>query len=236
MKIAHFSDTHGLPRKPVPAGVDAIVLSGDICPNAPRKREGSEARMLRRALGDVLPRTPMNPSAERLYQTGWLRATGAAWKRWAGDTPVLLVEGNHDYVDPAPILREFKVRATNLEGREVFVHGLKFMGLPDVPWMGGEMNHERWEPEIKAHVELILERRPDVLVSHSPMYGVLDMPYAGYHIGSTALGMALSLSEHRPIALLHGHCHEQGSQTREVMEMIVSNAACGRRVVDVARR
>ena len=214
MKIAHFSDTHGLPRKPVPSDADVIVLSGDICPNKTRGHR----------------------HVERPYQTEWLRRTGADWKRWAGDKPLLLVEGNHDFVDPAPILREFRVRAVNLEGREVEVFGMKFMGLPDIPWMGGEWNHERQEDEIKRHIDLILERRPDVLVSHSPIYGVLDCPWGDYHIGSTALSNALVHGEHRPIAVLHGHCHEMGSQTREVMGMLVSNAAMGRRVHVIPRR
>lgn len=214
MIIAHFSDTHGLPRKGVPDSADVVVHSGDLFPNRTRGHRHVEAP----------------------YQTQWLRSTLGAWAHWLGGRPLVLVEGNHDFVDPAPIFQAGGINAHNVEGRALELAGVRFMGLPEIPWMGGEWNHERQEHEIAAHIALILERTPDVIVAHCPVHGLLDTPYEfnpGYHIGSTAIATALAHHEHEPKAYLHGHCHETGGRHAQVRSTHISNAATTRRIVEV---
>jgi Icc-related predicted phosphoesterase len=214
VKIAHFSDTHGLPRKGIPEQCDLVVHSGDLFPN--------QTRGVR--------------EVEISYQRQWLHRTMPHWRSWLQNIPMLMVAGNHDYIDPTPLMRAAGLRVYNVEGRILDMHGLRFMGLPDIPWMGGEWNHERSDTEMKEHVDLIYEFKPDVLIAHCPPYGVLDTPYEfndGYHIGSTPLANALSYHPHEVKAVLCEHCHEQGGREARVRSTLISNAATTRRVVEI---
>lgn len=210
MKIAHFSDTHGLPRKGVPEDADVIVHTGDLFPNKTRGHR------------DVEPD----------YQRDWLRKTIADWARWCGNKPFVCVPGNHDFFDgTVALMRRAGIDA--YDARElVTVQGVTFAGLPDIPFMGGDWNHERTEPEIAYRFDRVLSHKPDVLVCHCPIYGILDQPHrhADYHIGSTAIANALTYGDHEPKAYLHGHCHEATGEAR-IRNTLVSNAATTRRVV-----
>lgn len=214
MKISHFSDTHGLHRKPVHDEADVIVLTGDICPNLTRG----------------------NADLERVYQAKWLHKTGEAWRRWAKGKPLVLVPGNHDFFPHIDVvLRAAGVAAFDASHKVVTVAGRTFFGIADIPWMGGGWNHECGEMEIKQHFDAVMAARPDVVVNHCPLYGVLDDPYdrLDYHIGSTSMVNALTFHEHEPKAYLHGHCHERGGQRTMVRSTIVSNAATKRMLIDI---
>lgn len=213
--IAHFSDTHGLPRKGVPEAADVIVHTGDLFPNRTRgKRE-----------------------IEIPYQTFWLNKVASVWRKWAGRRPLILVNGNHDFIDPVPILRQAGIMAVNVEGRVVDMFGFRFMGMPDIPRMDGEWNHEHYEDEIDEHFSTILSYGPDVIVAHCPPYGVLDKPspYENVHIGSTSITKGL-LYGRAPLAYLCGHCHEEGGR-RALLEprTVVSNAATTRNMIEVEK-
>ena len=209
LRLSHFSDTHGLPRKSVHADADIIVHTGDLFPNKTRGHR----------------------EIEPAYQQEWLRKTVHEWARWCGGKPFVYIAGNHDFFDPVPIMRRAGIDAHSADG-PVEIGGWRFMGLPDVPWMGGEWNHERVEAEIAERFAHVLEWRPDVIVSHCPPYGVLDVAY-GNHIGSTSVATALLYGEHEPRAYLCGHCHEMGGKQAQLRNTIVSNAATTRRAVEV---
>ena len=218
MKISHFSDTHGLPRKPVHDDAAVIVLSGDICPNRTR------------GVVDV----------EADYQREWLRTTRKDWLRWSKGKPVVLVPGNHDFY--RHMARElgyagFFVADASLG--MVTVSGVSFLGLPDIPWMGSDWNHERGEQEIEHRFTEVLDQRPDVVDNHCPPYDVLDAPYGthvDYRIGSAAIAKVLASHEHAPRLYLCGHCHELGGRTQVVGRTLVSNAATKRVLVTLPER
>lgn len=218
MLIAQFSDTHGLPRKPVPEAADVVVHSGDLCPN----------------------RTRGNRSIEPPYQIQWLEKTARDWARWLGGRMLLLVEGNHDFVDPAAILRRYGINALNLglHAAPVDVGGLTFAGLSDIPWIEGEWAHEEQEVDIHQHFTRLMDQKPDVIIAHCPPAGVLDDPfdYVNYRIGSTSIATILSYHEHEPLAYLCGHCHERGGKEARVRSTLISNAATTRRLVEIAPR
>lgn len=215
MILAHFSDTHGLPRKVVPDNVEAIVLSGDIAPN---KTRGAVA-------------------VEEVYQESWFRKTGYAWKAWAKDLPVILVRGNHDFVDVAKCLREAGVRVVDVEMKTEVVCGVRFAGISDIPWMGGEWHGEYSEETIWEHMQAVWTFKPDVLVSHCPPKSVFDRPYdvmnPDYQIGSEAIDTMVRYSDHRVKAVLFGHCHEQGGKTVLLDGVLYSNAATTRNLVRI---
>jgi Icc-related predicted phosphoesterase len=214
MKICHLSDSHGLPRKPIYDNADVVVHTGDMLPN----------------------RTRGNRDIEPGYQEDWLVGVMKSWAAWLGTRPLVYVAGNHDFFDPIPLMRRAGMDAHNVLGTVVKLQGLSFMGLPDIPWMGGEWNHERWEEQIAEHISAILDYRPDVVLGHCPPHGLLDAPYAnnpGYHIGSTAIANALTFHWHEPKAYLCGHCHEHGGKEAKIRNTIISNAATTRRLVEL---
>jgi len=214
VKISHHSDTHGLPRQAVHDEADVIVLSGDLCPN----------------------RTRGHVDIEIAYQENWLARTGEQWRVWAKGKPLVLIPGNHDFfIDIARMLRRAGVAAHDVYLASATIYGVTFLGLPDIPWMGGDWNHERGEQEIEARFATVLDERPDVVVNHCPPHGVLDEPYdfGDYHIGSTAFARLLGSHGHEPKAYLCGHCHERGGRVERVRSTIVSNAATRRALIEI---
>ena len=218
MILSHFSDTHGLPRKPVHDSAHVVAHSGDLFPNRTR------------GIRDI----------DTAYQENWLRLVVDDWKRWCGDRPLVFVAGNHDYFDPVPIMRRAGIDAHNAESVPT-VLGVRFGGIPDVPNFGGEWNHERSEAFIGAHMEQILASKPDVLVNHCPIAGYLDVPYrlgsysgSDTHIGSVGIREAVRASAWKPRAILFGHCHEQGGGSDVFEGISLSNAATTRRLVEIA--
>lgn len=212
MIIAHFSDTHGLPRKGVPDEADLVVISGDIAPN----------------------RTRGNRDFEPVYQREWYERTIRDWKRWLGGRPLVFVQGNHDFYNPTAAFGRAGISALNVEDGVVEIEGVTFAGLPLIPWMGGEWNHEASEHQIGARFEAVMDHKPDVIVNHCPPYGVLDTPYGAsvdYHIGSTAVARALEHHPHEPRAYLCGHCHEYGGKKATLRSTVVSNAATTRNII-----
>lgn len=218
MIVAHFSDTHSLPRKPVPASATLVVHTGDLLPN----------------------RTRGNISVEVPYQSDWIRKTAAAWAHWLGGRRMLIVAGNHDFIDVAPFMRAADMRVRNVftDGPQT-VDGVRFAGVPYIPTMAGEWNHEKSEQEISdGFRRRVLAHKPHVILNHCPIAGVLDHAY-GHGIGSVAMANALWYERggdgdgYAPLAYLHGHNHEQAGSLVEINGILFSNAATTRNLIEV---
>ena len=210
MIIAHCSDLHGNlesllrgSRNP-----DVWVLSGDICPNKTR--------------GQVEEEAP--------FQRAWFESNAELLsKRFAGK-PVVVVGGNHDYIELAELLRPYGVDAVTLTPEGAEVAGVRFAGFPEVPFMLGE-----WRGECHDFTE-ILERTfasdPEILVTHAPPAGILDYTHAGGK-GISALTSSLMYRQHRIRVHLFGHVHEHGGQDLEKFDIHFYNGATFVRFFDV---
>lgn len=121
----------------------------------------------------------------------------------------ILVAGNHDWLferDPAlcrNLLRDTGI--TYLEDSGATVAGLQFWGSPVQPWFcDWAFNRARGEA-IRNHWDLI-PRGVDVLVSHGPPHGQLDLVLDQMeHVGCEEL--ALAVARVRPKLLVFGHIH-----------------------------
>ena len=215
-RICHISDTHDAPRIVRQAAdhtVDVIVLTGDILNN--RGRINGEG---------IIPRL------ERKYQEGWGRKQAKKWAKDFGDTPVVYVDGNHDFIDVGKWLRHYG--CTNLhhitaETPCVTVAGVRFAGFREIPWIAGEWQgevHDQREP-----VDRAFACNPQVLVTHGPPAGILDGEH-GY--GSGALATALAYRAGDIKAHLFGHEHSACGVTEE-MGILFSNAAGVCRVIEI---
>lgn len=214
MRIGHASDLHGDLRELLSGDVcpDVWVLSGDVCPNETR--------------GIVAHEVP--------YQTAWFRGVSDALVARFGDRPVLVVPGNHDYIDLAALLRSCGVDATNVTPEGVEVAGVRFAGFREVPWMAGE-----WNGECRDFADLVgrtFDSDPEVIVTHAPPAGILDddgLGEFGHGGGIPALTTALTYRPHRVRAHLFGHIHEHGGRDVEEMGIRFYNGAEHVRIVEV---
>lgn len=110
-----------------------------------------------------------------------------------------------------------------LHGDSVIVDGVTFFGLgggiPITPF--GAWSYDFTEEEAQHY----LSNAPtpcDVLVSHSPPHGALDVSSGGEHLGSTAVSQFIAT--HQPKLVVCGHIHASAGQKVMVGETAVVNA------------
>jgi Icc-related predicted phosphoesterase len=221
LRISHCSDNHGhlTPLSPL---ASLIVCSGDFLPN--EAKGPSEVAFKR----------------EVEYQEFWVRQNISDIAEWLSGRPLLFSSGNHDFIDPCPILREFGLDAINIDNKIVEHSGRRFYGFPFVPWIQGRWNFELVIKDMVSKVEemgkVCNEGRVDILVAHCPPYGILDELtgfYWGTHGGNTSLANLINY-QWMPEFILSGHFHDAAgirlltrahSQIDIQMNCIVSNAA-----------
>ena len=116
--------------------------------------------------------------------------------------PILFVMGNDDLVELESSSSQFQA----LHGLRFEMQGFNFVGYQySLPFMGGlfEKPEVEIEEDLAALASQIDERT--VLVSHSPVYGILDIVAMGGHAGSKSLKKVVELKN--PLAHVHGHIH-----------------------------
>jgi len=215
MQIAHISDTHHRPDIVESVGelgdIDIIVLTGDLVDNYGRR----DHRGIRRR-------------KEQEYQRDWLDKHTPLWAEAFEDTPVIMVNGNHDFVSPAGRLRRHGCNVTLLNaGDFIDVQGKRFAGFSEVPYIIGEWEGE--EHDLKPFVEKAMATRPDILLVHAPAATILDQ--GGY--GNRPLLGALAYTDHKVTHVFCGHAHSRGGQVAEEMGITFINGAgrCATHVV-----
>jgi predicted phosphohydrolase len=134
----------------------------------------------------------------------------AAFDRWLGTLPhkhKILVAGNHDWLfqlEP-PKARSLITNAVYLEDAETVVEGLRVWGSPWQPWfMDWAFNLPRGRA--LADKWALVPTGIDILVTHGPPWGILDMVDRGENVGCADL--LRELARIRPRLHLFGHIHE----------------------------
>jgi predicted phosphodiesterase len=127
---------------------------------------------------------------------------------WFGDQLfdiILCVGGNHDflaesrYKDGQPVFRN----ATYLVDAAYEWNGLSFYGSPWLPDLDG-WAHFLSDHDRKRKWELIPDST-DILITHTPPFGLLDKPRSGRHIGCSFLRAVVDRV--RPRIHCFGHVH-----------------------------
>lgn len=156
-----------------------------------------------------------------------LRKEVEAFARWFHGLPHLhkvVVAGNHDFLfetDPERG-RELLGDVVYLAGEEATVAGLRFWGSPWQPWFHDwAFNLQRGEP-LRAHWATA-PSGIDVLVTHSPAMGTLDLVFRGENVGCVDLEAALP----RIAPRLHvfGHIHEAAGVVQRADGILAVNAS-----------
>jgi predicted phosphodiesterase len=137
----------------------------------------------------------------------------------------IVIAGNHDRsleLDPDLARMMFR-RATYLFDTETEIDGIKFYGSPWQPWfLNWAFNLRRGEPLREKWALIPLD--VDVLITHGPPWGVLDVAYDNEHVGCEELTMAISRNQ--PKLHIFGHIHEGYGTHREGPTLHVNASTC----------
>lgn len=125
---------------------------------------------------------------------------------WLGSLPhkvKIFVPGNHDY----PIYeKRYRIsNAITLEDSFHVVDGIKFYGFPWQPSFSNWAYHILPGQSMQHKVDLI-PKDVDVLISHSPPFGILDELVSGRNVGIDEL--AKWSARYKPTVHAMGHIHE----------------------------
>jgi Icc-related predicted phosphoesterase len=119
------------------------------------------------------------------------------FNRWMGTLDFkhkLVIAGNHDWLYQT-YLNKAKQIATNftyLEDSYIIIDGLRFYGFPWQPtFFDWAFNLDRNSEEMRQKCQSI---HPDtnVLISHGPAFGTLDLIPKGLHVGCEDLSLRIS--------------------------------------------
>ncbi len=198
LRIAHSSDLHG--------NIDVVIQyyhnkninfdlwldTGDFFPNSPECNN----------TGIV------NHSFEKEFQEQWLNENNRIEKinNFIKNIPFVSVPGNHDFIN----LVEMLIKSGNdnvyqviPEGINVF--GIKIAGFPEIPFINGEWNFE--VHECNQIIEQAVLSGADILATHAPSKGILDLHYKD-NDGWSKLTSSLMYLPHTIRHHFFGHIHE----------------------------
>jgi len=214
MIIGHFSDLHGHldPLLESKGNPDLWVATGDIFPNFTRGHAQVEVG----------------------YQTKWFSLHARDLLLRLDGVPLLSVPGNHDWVDFAKLLSRHGHPAYSVTPKGIYLMGHKFAGFPNIPIIAGEWNYEAPSVYLAALVKMTMASKPDILVTHAPPDGILDMGGPEGHTGGiAALTGALAYTHHNVKVHLFGHIHEAGQESVEEMGIQFYNGSMGVRFIEI---
>lgn len=206
MRVVHFSDYHAKTRKLPKA--DLYICTGDMLPNTEPPPWGI--------------RWP-NAYQEEPFQKEWVEKNAEQYSALpASKAPLIIVRGNHDFIDLAPLFRFWPGRVYEFmdEPSWIAVDGFCIGGFRGIPPINDCWADENTERVLAAKCEAL--GKVDVLVTHCPAYERRDRCDDGRRIGSTAVREYVDT--HRPRAHFFGHIHESAGKAT-VNGTLFSNAA-----------
>lgn len=194
MNILHFADTHGhLPAIPKKYwGTDVVVvLSGDICDNFPNHWIPCIKQW-----PNITPSTwsgfwnyrKIDGVEEARLQDEWVETKIIPHfaKCKIDLANVIVVNGNHDWAN----FDKWFPNSLHTGSKTITFRGVKIGLLVGVPNFTGEWFEEIGPVEMDKRIHA-LDRDIEILISHTPPYGILDRGHGESHIGSPELYTAL---------------------------------------------
>lgn len=210
MRVAHASDLHGnlLPIKTVANSwatqeFDVWLFSGDMFPNCTR---------------GIVER-------ETKFQENWFISKRDALFKSLQDKPIICVDGNHDFISIAEMLKKYAYQGDVYsihESHVITFKGYKFAGHRYIPYIDGEWNGEKHIPEMSDITNRLFQQfgDSDVLVTHAAPSCELAPEY-----GCNTLSNALSYLEHTFRYHFFGHIHEYGGKVSKLGNTMLYNNA-----------
>ena len=208
MRICHFSDFHGHWRNLPPA--DLYVCTGDMLDNYGTGEYGR-----------------IEASGEALEQTRWLNEEWAegGLRGYLGspDAPVVVVRGNHDFVEYGKFFGGDYFEINDDPTRTVEYFGFKIGGFRGIPYINGIWTDELGQIE-RQELVAKLPKDLDIIVSHVPPKGILADRW-GCSEYTRLVHRWMHTDLQKPKLCLFGHIHEEGGMTETHEEIFFSNAS-----------
>lgn len=125
----------------------------------------------------------------------------------------ILVPGNHDfYFEKEEQQTNVPANIHLLIDSGIKIDGFQFWGSPVTPGLGNwAFNRERG-PDIRKHWELI-PQKTDLLITHTPPYGILDEISSGIKLGCEELMRILKIVQ--PKYHFFGHIHHAAGSRKQ---------------------
>lgn len=137
----------------------------------------------------------------------------------------LVIAGNHDFCFQyqPQLAKEILSEACYLQDDSISIQGINFYGTPWQPWFmnfafnlpRGVALREKWQQ---------IPDNTDVLITHTPPYGVLDTVLDGSSVGCANLTEALKRV--RPQLHVFGHIHESYGIEKNDSTTYVNACSC----------
>jgi Icc-related predicted phosphoesterase len=159
------------------------------------------------------------PDGDLLIHAGDLTGRGTmpevlAANRWLGTLPhrhKVIIAGNHDFGferEPA-LFRSLITNAVYLQHEAAEIEGLKLFGSPYTPWFHNWAFNVQ-EPAEMARLWAQVPDATDILITHGPPAGVLDL--AGTHHPCGCEPLLDRVKQIRPRLHVFGHIHESAGR------------------------
>jgi Icc-related predicted phosphoesterase len=198
--------------------------------------------------GDMLKEDWNRPAATQpAVQHSYLETWGPSFAKWFMGKPVLVVDGNHDWIPACRWLQRHGIDARQVTTKKQEVLGFTYAGFPWIPIvenpskdMNGKpirWNHMRSEPELREAVDEVFRDPPDLLITHAPPAKILDGAANGGHYGISYLANRLQgYKPHGIKAHFFGHVHNNaGVHYEEGIGTLFVNSACRLQFVEVTK-
>ena len=197
IRIACISDTHGKHGQLIiPDDIDILLHAGDF--------------------------TGSGQIWETKEFMHWFNKQEAPYK--------IFISGNHDFMDqdhPAmfkELLKEYP-NITYLRDEGTTVEGIKIWGRPWTPeFYEWAFMADRGSSKMLSTIDVI-PSDTDIILTHGPVYGILDKTKAGELVGCQDLKNFLEDGKCKPKALVVGHIHESAGYVRDEHDILHVNAA-----------
>ena len=199
VRVATISDLHG--SLPDPVDADLCVIAGDIGPSTPLYH------------------------ADPNYAEDWLKEHFNDWLR-SWNCPVAGLGGNHDFVFQwRPEVPE-SLDWAYLYHQPATVAGVSLWGSP---WTPTFFDWAFMAPD--EELEAFWSRIPpkvDLLATHGPPRGILDINSADVSCGSVSMKRWIdkALPDALPQHHIFGHIHNPGGQSVRYRDTLFHNVAC----------
>lgn len=172
------------------------------------------------------------PGGDVLLFAGDLDARSAAdvieFDNWLATLPhryKLCIAGNHDFFFESNLedAKGCLQHATYLQDSSIEVEGLLIYGSPWQPWFfDWAFNLPRGAPLKKKWAQI--PDNTDILITHGPPYGILDLTSSGKHVGCEDL--LQRVLEVQPRLHLFGHIHEANGLERRGKTIFCNASIC----------
>lgn len=126
-------------------------------------------------------------------------------------THKILVPGNHDFFFEKEELQELPENIHVLIDKGIEIEDHLFWGSPYIPGMGNWSFSRERGADIREHWQLIPENT-DILITHSPPYGILDQIGTGVKLGCEELQKRVE--QIKPDYHLFGHIHHSAGKMK----------------------